>query len=202
MQAPYSNKRTQLVDAAGKLVHQRGFNRTTLADIAEEAGVPLGNVYYYFKTKASIGEAIVEQRASNCRAALRELEKLPSPENRLEVFIQGATENCATLARSGCPLGTLCVDLRKEEDGSAKAAAKNAARLLNEVTDWLEAQFRDLGHGDESPQLAQHLMAGMQGASVLAHVFGRREVMEEESVRWREWLRGLTPARCVEAKAK
>jgi len=40
-----------------------------LADIAREAEVPLGNVYYYFKTKDEIGEAIVELRLRSCRAA-------------------------------------------------------------------------------------------------------------------------------------
>ena len=48
------NKCTCLLEAANKLVHQQGFNQTTLADIAKAAQVPLGNVYYYFKTKEDI----------------------------------------------------------------------------------------------------------------------------------------------------
>lgn len=202
MQVSYPNKRAQLVEAAERLVHQRGFNRTTLADIAGEARVPLGNVYYYFKTKAAIGEAIVEQRASTCWAMLREMEKLPSPESRLEAFIQGASDASTVLARSGCPLATLCMDLRKEEQGSTRIAANNATRLFSDVVAWLETQFRDLGHDEESPQLAQHLMAGLQGASVLSLVFGRREVMEEESARLMKWLKGLPAARRKEQRVK
>ena len=45
-----TDKRVRLIDAAKVLIHQQGFNLTTLADIAQEADVPLGNVYYYFKT--------------------------------------------------------------------------------------------------------------------------------------------------------
>jgi len=44
-------KRTRLINTASKLAHEHGFNQTTLADIARDSGVPLGNVYYYFKTK-------------------------------------------------------------------------------------------------------------------------------------------------------
>ena len=44
-----SDKRVRLVDAAKALIHKQGFNLSTLADIAQEADVPLGNVYYYFK---------------------------------------------------------------------------------------------------------------------------------------------------------
>jgi TetR/AcrR family transcriptional regulator, transcriptional repressor for nem operon len=41
-----SGKREKLVDSAGKLFHQVGFNQTSLADIAEDSGVPLGNVHF------------------------------------------------------------------------------------------------------------------------------------------------------------
>ena len=56
------NKRMRLIQSAVKLTHRHGFRTTSLADIAEEAKVPVGNVYYYFKTKDEIGEAIVQQR--------------------------------------------------------------------------------------------------------------------------------------------
>ena len=44
-----SDKRERLISAADTLIHRQGFYRTTLAHIAEEAKVPLGNVYYYFQ---------------------------------------------------------------------------------------------------------------------------------------------------------
>jgi len=39
-----TDKRVRLIEAAKVLIHQQGFNLTTLADIAQEADVPLGNV--------------------------------------------------------------------------------------------------------------------------------------------------------------
>ena len=36
-----SHKRERLVDAARNLFHAKGFNCTSLADIAEDSGVPL-----------------------------------------------------------------------------------------------------------------------------------------------------------------
>jgi AcrR family transcriptional regulator len=59
------DKRSRLVSAAVGLAYQNGFGATSLADIAREAEVPLGNVYYYFKTKDEIGEAIVELRLAD-----------------------------------------------------------------------------------------------------------------------------------------
>lgn len=49
-----SNKRERLLKAADELFLQKGTDLTTLADIAHASDVPLGNVYYYFKTKGEI----------------------------------------------------------------------------------------------------------------------------------------------------
>ena len=56
-----TDKRSRLIQTAVKLAYRHGFRTTSLADIAEAAKVPVGNVYYYFKTKDEIGEAIVHQ---------------------------------------------------------------------------------------------------------------------------------------------
>ena len=56
-----TDKRIRLIEAAMILIHQQSFNLTTLADIAHKADVPLGNVYYYFKKKEDIGEAVIEK---------------------------------------------------------------------------------------------------------------------------------------------
>ena len=58
---PVGGKRERLVGAACDLVYRLGAERTTLADIARAADVPLGNVYYYFRTKDDIfARAVVD----------------------------------------------------------------------------------------------------------------------------------------------
>lgn len=195
MNSSRPNKRSQLVQAAGDLVHKRGFNRTTLADIADEAGVALGNIYYYFKTKSEIGEAIVEHRAGNLQMLLQMLDELPDPRARIGGFIESASDNRSALTRSGCPVGTLCAELRKEEGESSKAAIKNAAKMFGPILGWLEAQFRELGMADESRGLAEHVLAGLQGASLLSHSFGRPNYVVEEAQRLHKWVAELKPVR-------
>jgi AcrR family transcriptional regulator len=41
-----ADNRTRLLQAAEKTTYLYGFGSTSIADIANEAGVPLGNVYY------------------------------------------------------------------------------------------------------------------------------------------------------------
>lgn len=55
-----STPRERLARAAATLFHQRGVRKTTLADIAQAAAVPLGNVYYHFRTKDALIEAVTD----------------------------------------------------------------------------------------------------------------------------------------------
>src|ERR1700730_7338061 len=86
------DKRSRLVGAAVDLAYQKGFDATSLADIARDAKVPLGNVYYDFKTKDEIGEAIVERRLAQLSAQRQRWSEAGSPKDRLcratEIFAQ------------------------------------------------------------------------------------------------------------------
>src|SRR5262244_2659995 len=73
-------KRERLIAAARELVYRQGVARTTLADIAQAADVPVGNVYYYFKTKDDIVAAAIESHAGDVRALLESLESGRSPQ--------------------------------------------------------------------------------------------------------------------------
>ena len=132
-----SDKRTRLIEAANKLIHQQGFNLTTLADIARESEVPLGNVYYYFKTKEEIGSALIEHRANFYRGMIESWNRLPDPKQRLAALIEMVSGERETLAQSGCPIGSLCQELHKDggplADKSASLMAAISDGTLNPV---------------------------------------------------------------------
>jgi len=182
-----ADSRVRLVQAAVKVTYRHGFGQTALADIAKEARIPLGNVYYYFKSKAEIGDAIVELRVSRFKKLLEELDKADSPQERLCGFVDIKIKNRETLARAGCPVGTLCSELHKH----GGAVAKKSTELFAEALAWMEAQFQALGKGAESRGLAVHLLSATQGVSVLAHTFHDPGLIEMEAARLKEWIRAL-----------
>lgn len=182
-----ADNREKLTHAAMMAVYRRGFGKTALADIAREARIPLGNVYYYFKTKDEIGEAIVERRLERIRKLLSGLDALATPRERLIGFVQIKVDERRDLARSGCPVGTLCAELHKERG----PVAKKAAILFTEVLDWLEGEFEALGKGAESRGLAVHLLSATQGVSLLAYTFRDPTLIDAEAARLMEWIRGL-----------
>ena len=149
--------------------------------------MPLGNVYYYFKTKDAIGHALVGHRANETQIRLAEWEKNPDPRARLDAFIRMTAENRELLARSGCPIGTLCAELHK--DGGD--VARNATGMFRETLGWIEAQFRAGGFKSDSSSLAVHLLSALQGASLLTHSFGDPRYIVGEAQRIRGWLQEL-----------
>jgi AcrR family transcriptional regulator len=53
--------RSRILAAALDLFRQRGFDQTTMREIANEAGVALGSAYYYFASKEALVMAFYEQ---------------------------------------------------------------------------------------------------------------------------------------------
>lgn len=182
-----ADSRSRLVQAAMTTAYRKGFGKTALAEIAKQARVPLGNVYYYFRTKDEIGEAIVERRLARLKKLLQALDKLASPRERLLGFVQIKVDERKDLARSGCPVGTLCAELHKERG----RVANKSTVLFAEVLAWLEAQFRDLGKAAESRGLSVHLLSATQGVSLLAYTFHDPGLIAAEAARLKDWIRAL-----------
>jgi AcrR family transcriptional regulator len=183
-----SDKRDRLVQAAAAVVHERGFNRSTLADIAERAEIPVGNVYYYFKTKEAIGEALVGQYAAIYYVARVEWERHADPRKRIAAFIDANVSDRDVLAKSGCPIGTLNAELCKEPS----PLADNAARLFADLLGWLSDQFAALGRPPKQARgLAVHVLSAVQGVALLAHTFNDPDLVTDEAKHLKKWIQSL-----------
>lgn len=63
--------RRALLDAARSLVATKGVKAATIAQIAAQAGVAKGLIFYYFKDKESVIQAIAEELDASYMAALQ-----------------------------------------------------------------------------------------------------------------------------------
>jgi AcrR family transcriptional regulator len=137
-------KRERLVAGARQLLHAQGVENTTLADIAQVADVPVGNVYYYFKTKDELVHAVVTAHGQEVAGALAALERHRTPKARLKALVRMLAGKGELTARYGCPQGSLCSELDKRDDEVAAACAQ----LIALPIEWSERQFRDMGRRD------------------------------------------------------
>ena len=181
-----SDKRERLVDAAVTLFHHRGYGQTSLSDIAEQSGVPLGNVYYYFKTKDDLANAVIEERIHHQHEMFDNCEQADDPRASLYCFLDILVDLSGDISKYGCPIGGLCQELNKDDT----ALSHKADELLGQAIKWSTKQFKQMGHKDAA-QLAQHLMATMHGASLLANTFTKPRIIKEEAARMKAWIKGL-----------
>jgi AcrR family transcriptional regulator len=176
-------KRERLVASAGDLLHRQGAFATTLAQVAEAAAVPPGNVYYYFKTKDDLIRAVIEARTGQVRAMLGTLQTRRSPAARLKALAQQWAQMAELVARYGCPFGTLTAELDRRDDG----LDHEAAGPFGLIVDWAEDQFRQLSRRD-ARDLAIHLVAGVQGAALLANAFRDPQLMTSQVRHLERWI--------------
>ncbi len=178
-----SDKRQRLLAAAKSLFHSQGFLRTTLADIAEKSGVPLGNVYYYFKSKDDIAVAVIDERIEEFQSVIGQWEADPDPRHRLLSFLELPEAMRDAVARHGCPIGGLALELNKE---SSELVGKSR-KIINVHLQWIIKQFRLLDK-EEAEELGREFIARLQGAALLANTLGNPEVVREQNRRLRNWL--------------
>src|SRR5438445_2713544 len=71
--APKSEQtRALILETALRLFRERGYDRTTMRAIAEEAGVSVGNAYYYFASKEHLVQGFYDRIAEEHRDRLPE----------------------------------------------------------------------------------------------------------------------------------
>jgi len=179
-------KRERLVEGARQLLHAQGVENTTIADIADAADVPVGNVYYYFKTKDELVGAAITAHAEEVVASLAELEQHRTPKARLKAFVRLLAEQRELTARYGCPQGSLCSELDKRDDETSRLCAQ----LLRLPIEWAERQFRAMGRRDAA-ELAVALIAAYQGIALLTNTFRDPQLMSREARRLERWIESL-----------
>ncbi|MCX5416017.1 TetR/AcrR family transcriptional regulator [Streptomyces sp. NBC_00059] len=182
-----ADKRRRLTAAAAQVLHEQGVERTTLADIARAADVPVGNVYYYFKTKDELVRAALSEHSAYLDELTGSLDQLPGPRERLKGLIEAWVGRRDVAARYGCPTGTLAVELDKRADGSLDV---EAGAVIRRLLDWAADQFRLLGLPDPDG-LAVTLVSAYQGMSLLANALRDPDIMTREGARLLGWLDAL-----------
>lgn len=179
-------KRDRLASAAAEVFHRQGVEKTTIADIARAAEVPVGNVYYYFKTKDQLIQAAIGSHARTLAGFLDQLDGAAGPVERLRALVRSWVDQRDIAARYGCPSGTLATELDKRDDG----LERELAEVMQVLLDWVERQFEQMGRAD-ARELAVALIASYQGISLLTNTFRDPEMMATEGARLERWIESL-----------
>jgi len=71
----FNEKQLQIIEISERLFSRKGFDGTSVRDIAEEAGINVAMISYYFGSKEKLMEAIFEVKIGRVRVRVEELLK-------------------------------------------------------------------------------------------------------------------------------
>ena len=179
------DKRQHLIKTAAELIHHHGFVNTTIADISAKAEIPLGSIYYYFRSREDIARAVMERRVAILNNFLERQALKKNPRVRLDALIRIWVEDKEIDTEFGCPIGSLCYELAKGRG----PLSEEAALPFNLLLAWCETQFHLMGHTKEAKTLALHLIAALQGISLIANALGDSKQILRETAYLKRWLR-------------
>lgn len=66
-------RRREIVETAARLFTERGYAATAVSDIAKRLGVAQGTVYYHFRSKAEVLDAVLDRLTEGLAEALRSI---------------------------------------------------------------------------------------------------------------------------------
>jgi AcrR family transcriptional regulator len=162
--------RSRILDAAFEHFQRRGFNATSVHEIAASARVTGGALHHHFPTKQALGEAVI---AESIASALEDAWLEPvrnSADGRdgiLRVFSTLADELDAQGSVRGCPVNNLTLEL-------AYANAAFRDQLRRQFERWRRTIADKLG-GPEADARATMVVAVYSGAMAIAKVEQRGE---------------------------
>ena len=176
--------RQRLIQAAQTLFHHQGISGTSLADIAQASGVPLGNVHYHFRTKDELIAAVVAHRRQELAARFEAARAEPSALERLKLLVQDGRRNRADLVAHGCPFAALTQD-----------SVLAQGQLFELYLDFATEQFEQLGWGTAARDLAEEFVVLLQGSFLLANGTLSAAFLDRQLTRLEGWLDRIGSAR-------
>ena len=126
--AKQNDKRDALIASAAGLFWHQGYAVTSLADISATSGIPLGNIYYYFKTKGELAQGVADIFVGETEAMLAEIsEANQNPRIRLQLLVEKLASHWA--------FGIFAMNLPRRPPGRRRRSAFSSVSLAGNLGD-------------------------------------------------------------------
>lgn len=143
---PKTNTKDRLVETAIEMVWKNSYSSVSVDDICKAADIRKGSFYHYFKSKADLAIAAMEQHYQNSK---EDFDNAFSPANapveRFKRLADLAYEKQRVAAEKyghvcGCPFASLGSEMASQDD----LIRKQADRIFRRYLRYYESTIRDL----------------------------------------------------------
>lgn len=170
--------RERILDAAHRLVLERGFNGTSVADVLSAAGASKGAFFHHFPSKTALGHALVaryaEADAAVLDTALAQAEAAyEDPADQIVALVrtfEQAAAGDAVMQQPGCLFVSFVYEQVSETDAIRPLVADSVALWRGRILDKLQlaAHAGRIPADVDLPSLADHVFTVFEGAFILA----------------------------------
>ena len=194
--ASATSHRPRLLDAATKLILERGFSATRIDEVCATAGVTKGSFYHHFESKDALAHALIDHYFDAIAAAMTvgSWSTVEQPAARAIAFVDHAIAGVrGGLLRHGCLLGTFALnqsishpELRAEVDERFDRLSRLLTPILREA---LSTQSRR--PAASATTLARQFVTVLQGGIVLAKAHDDPKRLTEALTCYRRMLAAM-----------
>jgi TetR/AcrR family transcriptional repressor of nem operon len=170
MPRPRGPARDQLLEAAQRLLLERGYEAAALDDVCATAQVTKGGLFYHFETKEQLAAAAVERFYGQLLDRGHEaMGAAPvDPEQLLWRYLDAVvTLLDDPLLSRGCLLGAMALQTPQTHPTVAAAAQTALGDWHATLTELIAAAARHRGINVDAEQLANGLLAAIEGGLLL-----------------------------------
>ncbi len=174
MDEPAPSRRLQIIRAALHRYRTHTVSGTTLRDVAQAAGLPLGNLYYYVRSR----DDLVIEALDECERELhRFLDRLAplTPLDWLSAYFDWLLTDPDQATALGCPFGTLAGELR----ALGHPAADRGAQIVRQYREAVVRQTRAAG-------IPIDIFIAVQGTYTVSRILDDPALFKQEIERIRD----------------
>ncbi len=173
--------RDQIIDAANRLIERYGYKKTTMEDIAREAGIGKGTIYLYFPSKEEVALSCCARLNNRVCERLRWLSRADgAPAERLKrMIVERVTMKLDAISGFGQSLDDILADLRTSLFERREKWLAAEAEIFAEVL--IEGRLLGAFHLDDALQTAHALLTATTG--LMPSNLSPRELVDREGIR-------------------
>jgi len=177
------NKKLDILEIGARLIHQNGFNHTGLQEILQEANVPKGSFYFYFKNKEDFGLQVIDYIALNIESTLNSflMDEKYKHIDRLRKFLNDFLNiYIESDFQGGCPMGNLALEMADTNEMFRNKLNDNFTLLTKAIENTLrQAQEKgEISEDKNIKELAKFITFSWEGVIMQMKINREREALD------------------------
>jgi TetR/AcrR family transcriptional regulator, transcriptional repressor for nem operon len=193
---PKTTARDRLLDAALRIVREKGYAATTVDDLCHAAGVTKGAFFHHFRSKEDLGIAAAEHWSAVTGAlfAAAPYHQPADPLDRILAYLDFRLALISgTIPEFTCLVGTMVQEVHDTSpairDAGFASIADHAATLEGDIAGAMA--LYGAPEGVTAKSLALHTQAVLQGGFILAKGSGDPDLTRDGIAHLKRYLRLL-----------